>query len=185
MIENEIKLCIKHSSELEHTLTARYGWHDIKQGYLNNNSRIREITHQSGLVDHIFSFKQRLPNGRNIEIESEEITKEDFDDLWEFTESRLFKRRVSRFIKIKDSMSMDGHAVIRWDIDFLRMNEVYFDMAEVEMPSHMERPPFILEDIQPYVIYEVPRSDNRFSARKLSDQKHAKKLAHEIGLKNE
>jgi hypothetical protein len=185
MIENEIKRVLRYSPTLEDELTKKYGYHDIQQGYLNPNSRIREITHQSGLVDHVFSFKQRLPNGHNIEIESDEITKSDFDNLWEFTESRLFKRRVSVFQMMRDpNPNHEDTITIRWDIDFPRWpsGAVYFSMAEAEMPPTMDEPPSVLKDIKPFIAHEVPRSDNRFSARKIADEKHAKKLAEELGL---
>ncbi len=172
VIENEQKFVITNNLDLEERLSQKYGWHDIRQGYLNPNNRIREITYQSGFVDYIFSFKQRLTNGRNIEIESDEITKENFDDLWKFTSERLFKRRISAFV---DNL--------RWDIDFPRWesNTRYFAMAEVEMPADMETPPFILPDIEPHIVHVVPRSDNRFSARKLSDEDFAKNLFRLIG----
>jgi hypothetical protein len=184
MIENEEKIVLRYSPELEHDLITKYGWHDIRQGYFNSNNRIREITHQSGRMNHVFSFKQRLPNGHNIEIESDEITKQDFDHIWQFTENRLIKRRVTCFITIDDPKNHEGHSAIRWDIDFPQWESgvKHFGMAEVEMPVYMEKPPFILADIAPHVVYEVPRSDNRFSAKKLSDEKHARKMAKELSL---
>jgi hypothetical protein len=186
MIENEEKIVLRYSLDLEDTLSNKYGWHDIKQGYLNSNIRIREIIHQSGRINHVFSFKQRIEEtGRNIEIESEEITKADFDALWKTTSSRLLKRRVSCFVTVDDPINIEGgRSEVRWDIDFPRWEsgEKYFVLAEVEMPHYMEKPPFILDDIVSHVVFEVPRSDNRFSAKKLSDENCARKLAKELGL---
>lgn len=173
--ENEVKYVLRRSLDLKFTLMAKYGWHDIIQGYLNPNNRIREITSQSGLITYVFSYKQRLSNNRNVEIESD-IPKQDYDDLWKDTTHRLNKRRVSKFVQL-DAES------IRWDIDFPNWNcEIPFDMAEVEMPTHLDRPSFILEDIAPFVVYEVPRTDGRFSAKKLSCEKHAMKMAKELRL---
>lgn len=174
MIENEVKFCLRWTDQLEPLVTSKYGWHDIQQGYMTNNNRIREITHQSGLIEHVFSFKKRLSNGRNIEIESDEITKENFDDLWPETSERLWKRRSSVFYSKE----------LRWDIDFPRWEsgDRHFAMAEIEMPADMEEPPFILDLIKPFIVFQVPRSDNRFSARKISSEKHAKMLAKELGL---
>ncbi len=177
MIENEIKFVCHSYEKLEQFLTAKYGWMDIRQGYLTPNNRIREITYQNGQMEWVYSFKQRLPNGKNIEIPVEELNKNDFNELWEFSTERLYKRRSSIFISNE----------FRWDIDFPRWKsgKKYFAMAEVEMPAEMENPPSILPDIEDYIVYEVPRSDNRFSARKLSSEKHAKAMADELGLKYE
>lgn len=175
MIENEKKFVCSHYDELEAALTTKYGWHDIRQGYLNPNNRIREITHQSGLVEYVFSFKQRIPtSGLMIEIESDQITKANFDHLWEFTSERLFKRRSSVFLSPE----------LRWDVDFPRWpsGAKYFAMAEIEMPETMKEPPFILDDLKPFIVHEVPRSDHRFSARKISSEKNAKVLAKELKL---
>jgi len=175
MIENEIKFALKDYDKLEKLLTTKYGWHDIRQGYLNPNNRIREITHQSGLIEYVFSFKQRVPSGRMIEIESDQITKDNFEHLWEFTKERLFKRRTSVFLSPE----------LRWDVDFPRWpnNGKYFAMAEIEMPEEMEEPPFILKELKPFIAFQVPRDDHRWSARKISSEKHAKELAKELGRK--
>jgi hypothetical protein len=174
MIENELKYCLRWTDEFESNLATKYGWSDIRQGYLNPSNRIRESIYQNGLVEYVFCFKQRLPNGRMIEIESNEITKDNFDHLWEHTSERLYKRRTSVFISTE----------LRWDIDFPRWNSgtKYFAMAEVEMPEEMEEPPFILPEIESFIVHKVPRADHRFTARKISSEKHTKMLAKELKL---
>lgn len=182
-IENEIKFVLTRYDELELLLSSAYGWEDINQAYFNSNNRIRKSTFQNGREEHVFAFKQRLRNGRTVEIESE-ISESEFDDLWEFTDERLFKRRSSIFCTKKNKDDKQWENVHRWDVDFPRWpsGNKYFVVAEVEMVSDMERPNSILSILKPFVIHEVPRDDNRFSAKKLSDDKHAKKLAIELGL---
>ena len=179
MIENEIKFVLTGYDELERLLTGMYAWHDIEQGYLTNNNRIREITHQNRQVEHVFSFKKRLQNGRNVEIESDEMTKDDFDDLWKDTTERCWKRRFSVF-----ETHVNPKAIVRWDIDFPRWpsGNKYFAMAEVEMPASMEHIEEILPIIKSNIFHMVPRTDNRFSARRLSSDEHTQKMAEELGL---
>lgn len=183
-IENEIKyvLC---SDELEQILCPLYGYHDVIQGYMNNSNRIRKSTYQNGKEDCYFTFKHRLPNGKNIEIEKN-FNSSEFEELWEFTKEKVSKRRVSIFPK-KDEIELNHWKnVIQWDIDFIRWGsgKNHFIIAEVEMLSFMEKPLGILPILKPYIIHEVAKQDNRFTARKLSDEKHAIKLAKELGLIN-
>src|ERR1035437_8410232 len=185
-IENEIKIVLQGKEkydELETLLSSIYGWEDINQAYFDSNNRIRKSSFKNGREEHVFAFKERLPNGRTVEIESN-ISESEFDDLWEFTSERLSKRRCSVFCKKEDRKTEEWLNVHRWDIDFPRWpsGNKYFAVAEVEMLSDMERPKHILSVLKPYVIHEVPRNDNRFSAKKLSDEKHARKLAKELKL---
>ena len=170
--ENEIKFVVGSYAELEALLTP-FGWVDIEQGYLNPDNRVRRITHQGGLREHYFTFKKRLPNGHNLEIEPE-IKPHEFEEAWQYTIERLHKRRVS--------IEHDG---LRWDVDFYRWSQPYFVVAEVEMPSDMELPSAILPHIQEHIILQVPRDDGRFAARRLANEEFARYVAQELGLLRE
>ena len=170
MAENEIKFVIGGYDELE-TLLTPFGWHDIAQGYLTPNNRVRQITFENGAQQYYFGFKYRLPNGHNLEIEPA-ISKDNFAEAWEFTNERIKKRRIPI-----------EHGKLRWDIDFYRWPRGrYFVLAEVEMPANMERPDTILPYLQKHLVYEVPREDDRFAARRLSDEDHVRTIARDLGL---
>ena len=168
-MENEIKIIATDYAELEAALTP-FGWVDIEQGYLNADNRVRRITFPSGNRDHFFTYKQRLPNGHNLEIEPA-IKPHEFEEAWPYTQERLHKRRIS--------IEHDG---LRWDVDFYRWSQPYFVVAEVEMPPHMQRPPTILPYLQTHILYEVPRSDGRFAARRLANDDFVRELAESLGL---
>jgi CYTH domain-containing protein len=169
--ENETKFVTNGYEELEALLTPG-GWQDIEQGYFNSENRIRRITYPDGTRQHFFTFKKRLIWGDNLEIEPP-ISEAQFDEAWEHTNERLRKRRVSI-----------EHDNLKWDIDFYRWpaGARYFVLAEVEMPEHMSQPTAILPHLVPHMVYEVPREDNRFAARRLADATHAETLARSLRL---
>ena len=143
-IENEIKFCLAGGNkydELEHLLGSMYGWEDINQAYFNSNNRIRKSSFQNGRTEFIFAFKQRLRTGRTVEIEAD-IAESEFDDLWEHTSEKLFKRRSSIFCTKENRDTKEWENIHRWDVDFPRWSSgnKYFVVAEVEMVSDMERP---------------------------------------------
>ena len=179
MEENEIKFALKDYDRLESFLTSLFPYLDIRQGYLNPNNRVREIVHSAGSTEWLFTFKQRQANGSNLEFETL-IDQYVFDELWDYTKERLWKRRVS----------IKQHG-LKWDIDFPRWgchafsNPRYFAIAECEMPSGWREPDHILELIAPHIIYQVPRDDNRFSSRQLADPENARQLAQELALVTE
>jgi CYTH domain-containing protein len=170
MIENELKFIVRYSTELEASLKRKYGWVLIDQAYLNGRARVRRKTTLTE-DQWFFTFKQRLENGHNIEIETE-ISEQDYNALLPFAPDRFIKQRVT--VRRDD---------VCWDIDFpywARGN--HFIVAEAEMPATMDQPPVILEDIKSHIAFAVPRSDGRFNARRLIDEKHAMALAEELGL---
>lgn len=176
MVENEVKFIVRWDFDLEHRLKNGHDWLHIEQAYLNDRARIRKTILVSVDSDdrpkYVFTYKQRLSNGRNIEIETA-IDEEDYAGLLRFSLQRLSKSRVS---------IQEG--VVRWDIDFPRWKHGHhFIVAEAEMPMEMEQPDHILEALRPYVVLAVSRSDRRFTARRLSDESVAVGLAIELGLR--
>lgn len=168
--ENEIKFVASGYRQLEEELTP-FGWCDIEQGYLNPNNRVRRMTFSDGTRQYVFTFKQSLPNGQNLEIELP-IDEDQYNAAWDHTNERVMKRRIT----------IEG-SHLKWDIDFYRWQHgKYFVLAEVEMPTDMERPKIILPNLQPHLVYEVPRGDDRFAARRLADEAHVRAMATELGL---
>ncbi len=173
MIENELKYIARWQADLETFLTETYGHTIIEQAYLNDRARIRKKTSSNSADSvYIFTYKQRLPTGRNLEIETN-ITLAEYDALYAYTSNELIKTRVT---------VPQGNIV--WDIDFPHWKHGrHFFIAEVEMPEDMESPNCILPILQKNIVYAVPRSDRRFTARRLSDEKHAMSVAKELGLR--
>lgn len=171
MSENELKFVIDDYVALEMALMASYGWEDIAQGYLNPNARVRRVTHRDGRRSFYFTYKQRMPNGHNLELEAL-MAESEFDEAWEYTIERLTKRRVTF-----------DEGEVHWDVDFYRWAEPYFVLAEVEMPAEMTAPDVIPPFLAERLIYAVPREDNRFAARRLADENHVRAMAQELRLR--
>ena len=180
--ENEIKIVLRNPTEIEQILTnlatlfydgrldqPEIECQDITQGYLNENNRLRKIIEVGCRPQYWLTFKQRLPNHHNLEVEGL-IEPEVFHAAWQHTNERLTKRRF----KVDDRP-------LKWDIDFYRWPQPYFALAEVELPDGVEAfEPLAL--IAKYVHFIVPREDGRFTARRLANDEWASTLARELGL---
>jgi CYTH domain-containing protein len=170
-IENELKYVLRDTGSLEAALAAVPGVRveEVFQGYLNPETRVRRFVSPEG-ESLVFSFKRRLPDGANVEIETE-LTDAEFGLLWGATEERLCKRRY----KVSD----DG---VDWDVDFFHEGgEVYIVVAEAEMPEGMARPARVLPAIEASVVLAVDRADGRFASRRLASAAYARAVAAEVG----
>lgn len=163
--ENEIKFVLRDPTALEVILDDHgIRWQHIRQGYLNENTRVRRITEREEALYYL-TYKQRLPNHHNLEIEGS-IEAKVFEQAWPYTLEKLIKRRFK---------------IEQWDIDFYRWKRPYFALAEVEMPPETEAYT-VLPIIQPYIHFIVPREDGRFAARRLADEAHVEAVARDLGL---
>lgn len=95
-----------------------------------------------------FTYKMATLAGL-IEIETD-ISQMDFDRLWEVADRKITKMRLSYVADPEDE---------HWDIDvFLdHTGAPYFAMAECEMEEGQDRPTWYPLQIEPFIIYEVPR----------------------------
>ena len=111
------------------------------------------------------TFK-RTVGGRVVEVNTE-IDERDFVDLWGTAKTSLRKVRYD----------IEG-----WDVDFFvdLHNDIYFVLAEHEMPEGQEKPEAMPKLVASSLIYEVARDDDRFSSKKLADIPHAKKLLRKL-----
>ncbi len=163
-VENELKYILP----LDFDPKALDGWrrHDIRQAYLDDGPRIRQID-----ADHLFTYKRWIPQAAElIEIETA-ITAEDFELLWPLRVESLQK---TRFVcDIGD---------VEWVIDFLKDDpgQVYFVLAEAEMPRHQTAPDEIPAEIADRILYAVGAGDARFTNKKLANPAHAAKLYRTI-----
>ena len=142
----------------------------IRQGYLilskGMSLRVRE-EQQNGKTRYKFCYKQKV-NGRVIEIEKK-IDKRDFDDLWKIALNKLDKIR---------------YVIGEWEVDyFYDHDNIYFAMAEIEMPEGETEPKKIPKFINDNLLYAVPVGDDNYSSKRISCVKHAKKIYLELANK--
>lgn len=155
-IENERKYVLR---DPEAILDIAIGgsshlWTPIQQGYLPGDARVRRknavISALSGTLisEDFFTYKIATRHGL-VEIEKQ-ISQVDFDRLWEIADRKISKKRLVIVADPEDEY---------WDIDvFLDDAGVpYFAMAECEMTEGQDRPTWFPPQIEPFIIYEVPR----------------------------
>jgi CYTH domain-containing protein len=192
--ENEVKFVLNRdlANDIQELLKdPNSGVRDpfaIIQGYIYNapetSLRVRSITPPNGVVEHVLTYKQKMPevpgrDGRTIEIETD-MNEQDWHDLF-------YEVAVEKLVKTRYHLhaSKDGHDYV-WEIDFFwekhhNNGHPYFVLAEHEMPEGQDQPDFIPELIQKYLIYAVPRKHtHEFSSRRLSDHHYAKEKYKEL-----
>ncbi|MBN9090531.1 MAG: hypothetical protein J0J01_26770 [Reyranella sp.] len=175
-IENERKFVLEDDGTLERALAARPGVTRsvLRQAYLDASGvRIRAID-SAGHTQHIFTYKRPVDD-QVVEIETE-ITPVDFERLWKLRRETLQKARYSW---------CEGH--YRWDVDFFKTDDgrTYFALAEVEMPEGDTVPPQPPAVLAPHVLLLAPRSDPRFTSKRLADRGHAERLLSDVRAKGE
>lgn len=137
----------------------------ICQGYLIRDKditcRVRYSVNSFGEHEYKMTVKREV-DGRVIEIETV-IDVRDFNDLWSVCKGKLQKIRVY----IED-----------WEIDFFldHDGDVYFVLAEHEMPEGQEVPSGMTAFVRDRLLFEVPKGDDRFSNRKLGKINYATDL---------
>jgi len=159
-VENERKYVLKPDFDAGR-LT---GWtkHAIRQAYLDDGPRIR----QRG-DDYIFTYKKWVPQaGELVEIETA-ISEDDFNLLWPLCVQRIAK---TRYVLMQDE--------VEWVVDFLcdDQGQVYFVLAEAELPRGQAVPRHIPAEIESGILHSVAAADNRFTNKKLSDRVYAASL---------
>lgn len=171
-IENELKFVL-NKGIIQELINSNFRNEKISQGYLvigeNFSLRIRETI---GLneTQYFLTYKHFLKN-RLIELENKIVESEqEIIDLWEVCKNKLTKKRYS--------FERDGNL---WSIDlFYDANEaVYFVLMEVEFSDPNQKDPGEIP-FSEYLLFSVPRNDDRFSNTKLSDVEYAKRLYFEL-----
>ncbi len=159
-IENERKYVLSPGFD-----TGRLkGWQvlEIRQCYMDDGPRIRQVG-----ADFIFTYKKWAPHaGELIEIETP-ISQEDFEMLWAM---RVQAVQKTRYVKVVGDEE--------WVVDTLRDEggEVYFVLAEVELPRFQAEPGALPDEIAGYVVHAVAAEDTRFANKKLADREYALRL---------
>jgi CYTH domain-containing protein len=176
-IENERKFVLEDDDGgLERMLAETPGVTRsyLRQAYLDvSGLRIRSIA-SGGTTRHIFSYKRSVDD-QMVEIETE-IAPVDFERLWKIRHETLQKARYSW---------NDGR--FHWDVDFFKTDDgdTYFALAEVEMPEGDTVPPQPPAVLAPHVLLLAPRSDPRFTSKRLADRGHAERLLSDVRTKGE
>lgn len=163
-VENERKFVL--ARDISPTVLVGWTRCDIRQAYLEDGPRIRD---QDGVAT--FTYKRMVAAAQElVEIETE-ISREDFDMLWSECAVALDKTRYSK---------QDGHG--DWVVDFLRdsAGELYFVLAEVELPRGVAAPSAIAAEIAPFVLHAVAPADSRFTNKRLTNVEYASALYLEI-----
>ncbi|KQW82553.1 hypothetical protein [Brevundimonas sp. Root1279] len=161
--ENERKYVLSDPTAVL-ALWDRATWSEIRQGYLPGDARIRRRIDNDRREDS-FTYKIAAA-GRLIEIETAIAEPRDFDDLWPLTSRRIHKLRRT---------AVDRHG-LQWDVDLLMddAGDIYFALAECEMPEAMDTPPEILPELAPFIRFEVPRDRQaEFVNARLADPAYA------------
>lgn len=154
-IENERKFVLDVRTPEKFLNSLKHQGHtsrELRQGYLNDQTRIRQVTSAGEVLECLFTFKQPV-NGKLVEVETA-ISLEDFNTLWVKVGKVINKVRVEV-----------PHGDFVWEVDFFieeASREYYLVMAEVEMPDGMEMPDTIPAFITDHLLYLVPRTDKRF-----------------------
>lgn len=166
-IENELKYML--SLDTDEADFASWEKLDIKQGYLDDGPRIRKKNDS-----YFFTYKRQIEeNGKPVQVELESIIAPiDFDRLWPLCTRSLQKTRYVRTI-----------GTIEWCVDFLKkaQGQVYFVIAEAEMPEDMQAPDNIPPEVQRSICYTPDQFDPSFSNKNLCDEDHAAKLYQNHG----
>lgn len=175
-IENERKFVLEDDGALERTLAARPDvTHSfLRQAYLDASGlRIRAID-SAGPTRHVFTYKRPVDD-QMVEIETE-IAAVDFERLWKLRRETLQKARYSW-----------NEGRFHWDVDFFKADDgsTYFALAEVEMPETETKPPRPPAVLAPHVLLLAPRSDPRFTSKRLADRGHAERLLADVRAKGE
>jgi CYTH domain-containing protein len=175
-IENERKFVLEDDGRLERTLAHQPGVTRsyLRQAYLDASGvRIRS-SDQAGRTQHIFTYKRPVDD-QVVEIETE-LSPVDFERLWKLRRETLQKARYSWH---------EGR--YRWDVDFFKTEDghTYFALAEVEMPETETKPPQPPAVLAPHVLLLAPRSDPRFTSKRLADRGHAERLLSDVRTKGE
>lgn len=139
----------------------------IQQGYLafgkGTTTRIRHLQNQKK-HQWFLTFKQKV-NDRVIEIEKK-LDERDGTDLWELCVGKIKKERYIFFDRGNN-----------WEVDlFKKGSHIYFILAEVELSEGSPRPRSVPKFMKPFVLYEVPLTDDRFSNKRLGDVEYATRM---------
>ena len=94
-----------------------------------------------------------------------------------------FIPRERAALHIDDLLVQRGYGIF----DFFKTDDgrTYFALAEVEMPEADTVPPPPPAVLAPHVLLLAPRSDPRFTSKRLADRGHAERLLADVRAKGE
>lgn len=170
--ENEVKFVL--TCELNVIETLVHKCDDVKhitQTYIHCgsswNARVRHIVSDDKEI-FVYTYKNKK-HDRVLEIETE-IDAEDYYDLIKYPKADLTKTRLI--------FNTDDHI---WEVDLFKDDDenIYFIMAEVEMPVGMTYPKSIPKIIKQFIIHDAGYS-RKFSSKKLSSRLYAKTVYNDI-----
>jgi CYTH domain-containing protein len=148
----------------------------IRQGYLaasdSMDLRVRHAVHVNDTEFWTVTFKQKV-TGRKIELE-QKVDVRDGMDLWEISDPKI--KKIRHYLG-------DPRQGPLWEIDLFYSSDLYFAMAEIELPEGAPPPEELPDLIQKYLILKVPLTDSRFFNKNLGNVESVTSLYEEL-LKN-
>lgn len=166
MIENELKYVIDKSI-CSSIINGNNDYKIIQQGYVGD-ARVRRSVRGVNVVKTDFNYKIPLRNGEVEEIEV---------DISDEAYSNMMSKASNIINKYRYTYSENDSEI--WDVDFFWDDEgdIYFCLAECEMPTGRKAPLNIPKFISQHLIYAVPREENsKFASKKIQDVSYAKNL---------
>jgi len=171
-VENEIKLILH--LHFNPAALEKDDWtkSKIKQVYLPQHPRYRREKTKSKPALYTENTKDRRDPLAPLEWERR-TGKSIFQKMWDQATEKQRVRKVRYTKQYGDET---------WCVDFFhnKKGEVYFAMAEVEMPKGQEKPKITPLIIGANIAFRAPRDDNRFTSRKLADPHYAHQRLQEI-----
>jgi CYTH domain-containing protein len=170
MIENELKYVIGKDI-CSSIINGNNEYKIIQQGYVGD-ARVRRTVRGANIVKTDFNYKIPLLNGEVEEIEVD-ISDEAF--------SLMIRKATNIINKYRYTYSENDSEI--WDVDFFLNDEgdIYFCMAECEMPTGRKIPLSIPKFISQRLIYAVPREESsKFSSKKIQDVSYAENLLQKL-----
>lgn len=145
----------------------------IRQGYLaasdSMDLRIRHTAHPNNTEFWTVTFKQKVA-GRKIELE-QKVDVRDGLDLWEVSGTKIKK--------VRHYLGNPRQGPV-WEIDLFYANDLYFAMAEIELPEGAPPPEELPELIEAYLVLKVPLTDSRFFNKNLGNVESVTSLYEEL-----
>jgi CYTH domain-containing protein len=163
-IENERKFILRQDFNAE----VLQGWdiEDIETAHLGEGARVRCINGQL-----YFTYKRWITRQNRLREFEPPVPRDVYEDY--ASEASEITRKIRYSTKIDDE---------KWSVDFMRdaRGQIFFVLAEVEMPEGRDMPNTMPIQIAGHIIHLVDRKDARFSDRRLADVTLARQLYAEL-----
>jgi len=143
----------------------------IEQAWPHNGPkwsvRIRKVSGPHFSNPQYFMTYKRKVSQRLIEIETV-IEERDYYDILNSSDTNKTILQKTRYII--------PSGALKWEVDLFynqKRTEIYFVMAEIELPEGVMAPVSVPDFIKTNLLFEVPYDNTSFTSRKLQDIEYA------------